>query len=135
MFEDVAPSLDGTEWCLPGAERAASAALANAELREARRLVEQALSGDQGRLGDAQVLLDTKAVFELAARAQALGVRYLAEVDRRRLHQLEDSPTTTSWTRAQALPVSGAMVSVGPPRSASARRPSAPGASAACARP
>ena len=112
MFEDLGPSSAGTEWCLPGVEREEPAALATADLREARRLVEQTLAADPGRLRDAQVLLDTKALFELADRVQALGVRYLAEVDRRGLHRLEDSPTTTSWARAQALPVGGAQVAL-----------------------
>ena len=112
MFEHLDPASDGTAWCLPGVEREQAEALPAAGLREARRLVEEALGADPARLDDAQVLLDAKALFDLTARVQALGVRYLAEVDRRGLHRLDDSPTTTSWARAPALPVAGAQVAL-----------------------
>lgn len=112
MFEHLEPPSDVSAWCLPGVEREQAPALPSTRLREARRLVEEALAADPARLDDAQVLLDAKELFALTARVQALGIRYLAEVDRRGLHRLDDSPTTTSWARAQALPVTGAQVAL-----------------------
>ena len=112
VFEDSRSSSPRPGWCLPGVERAREPVLPTVDLSEARRLVEAALAADPAQLGDAQVLTDTAALFELVDRVQALGVRYLAEVDRRGLHRLDDSPTTTAWVKARALPVGGAQITL-----------------------
>lgn len=112
MFEHRDPGPASSGWCLPGVEGEQAPVLPAAALRDAARSIEQALAADPAALGDAQVLVDAKALFALTARVQALGVRYLAEVDRRGLHRLDDSPTTTSWARERALPVTGAQVAL-----------------------
>lgn len=112
VFEHRDPSSDGASRCLPEVEREQETGLPARRPAGGRRLVEQALAADPGQLGDAQVRLDTRALFELADRVQALGVRCLAEVDRRGLHRLDDSPTTTACARAQVLPVSGAHIAL-----------------------
>ncbi len=71
----------------------------------------------------------------LAARAQleAVLLRRLGDVDARKLHQLDGSPTTTSWVRAQGAVVDPSTVTLSRrlvPAPRTGRRPSGPGRSA-----
>lgn len=57
-----------------------------------------------------QALADCTALLALQAQLTPVLMRRLADVDTRGLHQLADSPTTTSWVRAQGSPVSDDVV-------------------------
>jgi len=114
VFDTGPASREAVAWAAPGVARTVDAAPCepSAELRGVRELLDALRAGAPGALPDGQVVADAKAVFAAVEALQALGVRYLAEVDRRRLHGLDDCPTTSSWVRAQALPVTGAQVAL-----------------------
>ncbi len=46
-------------------------------------------------------LIDTRELLAAQAQLESLLLRRLGDVDARKLHQLDDSPTTTAWVRAQ----------------------------------
>ena len=67
---------------------------------------------DPVELPGAQALVDTRELMAARAQLDAVLLRRLGDVDVRKLHQFDDSPTTTAWVRAQDSTVDAATVTL-----------------------
>ena len=101
MFDDGAG--DGSFSVVPDAPPSstpprAGASAAVARLRSSLAAVSVV---DPVELPAEQALADARELLAVRAQLDALLLRRLGDVDARKLHRLDDSPTTTSWVRAQ----------------------------------
>lgn len=67
---------------------------------------------DPVELPAAQALEETRELLAVRAQLEAVLLRRLGDVDARKLHQLDDSPTLTSWLRAQDAAVDPSTVTL-----------------------
>ena len=74
---------------------------ASQEVVQLRGLVARLSAVDPVELPAAQALTDARELLAVRAQMDALILRRLGDVDTRKLHQLDASPTTTAWVRAQ----------------------------------
>jgi hypothetical protein len=70
------------------------------------------LKVDPVELPEVQALADARELLAVRARLDALLLRRLGDVDTRKLHRLEASPTTSAWVRAQDGAVDSSTVTL-----------------------
>jgi len=73
----------------------------SAGVAQLRRALDGLSAVDPVALPEAQALADARELLAVRAQVDALLLRRLGDVDTRRLHRLDASPTTTAWVRAQ----------------------------------
>ena len=81
-------------------------------LMQVQRELDALATVDPVELPGAQALADTRALLAVRAQVDALLLRRLGDVDTRKLHQLDASPTTRSWVRAQDGTVDASTVTL-----------------------
>jgi len=67
------------------------------EVAQLHAVLAEVSAVDPVELPAAQALADTRELLALRARLDALLLRRLGDVETRKLHRLDASPTTTSW--------------------------------------
>jgi hypothetical protein len=81
----------------------------SAEVAQLRAVLEEVSAVE---LPGAQALADTRELLALRARLDAVVLRRLGDVETRKLHRLDASPTTTAWVRAQNATVEGPTITL-----------------------
>jgi hypothetical protein len=102
----------GAAWASPGVEQPASAVPPSESVVRLRQLLTQLAEVDPVELPGAQALAETRELLAARAQVDALLLRRLGDVDTRKLHRLDASPTTTSWVRAQNATVEASTVTL-----------------------
>jgi hypothetical protein len=87
-------------------------ALPSEAVVQLQHLLEGLASIDVVGLPEAQALADARALLAVRAQVDLLLLRRLGDVDARKLHRLDASPTTTSWLRAQDVDVDAGTVTL-----------------------
>jgi hypothetical protein len=77
-----------------------------------RTLLARLAEVDPVELPEAQALQDARELMAAQAQLQAVLLRRLGDVDTRKLHRLDASPTTTAWVRTQEGTVDAATVTL-----------------------
>ena len=103
------------DWAVPGVPRPAPPP-AVPQLSEPLRLLIEAVAAlraqDVSRLSGAQALAETASLFAELQALELVGLRRLADVDRRGLYQLDDAPSTAAWVATHDLGVDRAQVTL-----------------------
>ncbi len=84
----------------------------SSEVAQLRAVLDEVSSVDPVELPGAQALADTRELLALRARLDAVLLRRLGDVETRKLHRLDASPTTTSWVRAQNATVDSSTITL-----------------------
>jgi peptidoglycan hydrolase-like protein with peptidoglycan-binding domain len=105
-LESSRPVPDGT-WSAPSLKPASPGGVSR--LREVLGGLAQV---DPVALPGALALAETRELLAARAQLDALLLRRLGDVDARKLHQLDASPTTTSWVRAQDSTVDASTITL-----------------------
>ncbi len=77
-----------------------------------RAALDDVAAVDPVELPAAQSLADTRELLQVRARLDAVLLRRLGDVETRKLHRLDGSPTTTSWMRAQGATVDPSTITL-----------------------
>ena len=109
--EFVVPA-EAAEWAVPGVPRPAPPPLLSEPLRLLSEAVAALRAQDVSQLSGGQVLAETASLFAELQRLQLVGLRRLAEVDRRGLYQLDDAPSTAAWAASQDVGVDRAQITL-----------------------
>jgi hypothetical protein len=96
----------------PGVEQPASAVPPSESVAQLRAVLDEVSAVDPVELPGAQALAETRELLAARAQLDALLLRRLGDVDTRKLHRLDASPTTTSWVRAQNATVEASTVTL-----------------------
>ncbi len=108
MFEETRN--DGDRWS-PAAPSAATTA-PQPSVGELRQLLTSLAAVDPTELPAEVALEQTRELLAAQAQFDALLLRRLGDVDTRKLHRLDASPTTTAWVRAQDAGVDSSTVTL-----------------------
>jgi hypothetical protein len=108
LFGDISSTTRGDD----RPRRAASASMPTAQVVQLQELLASVAEVDPVELPGAQALADTRELLAARAKLDAVLLRRLGDVDARRLHQLDASPTTTAWARAQGAAVDAGTVTL-----------------------
>jgi hypothetical protein len=84
----------------------------SAEVAQLRAVLEEVSTVDPVELPGAQALADARELLALRARLDAVVLRRLGDVETRKLHRLDASPTTTAWVRAQNAAVEASTITL-----------------------
>jgi hypothetical protein len=95
-----------------GAGSAAAVCAPSPAVAQLRELLTALAGVEPTELPEAAALADARELIAAQVQLQAVLLRRLGDVDTRRLHQLDGSPTTTSWVRAQGGAVDASTVTL-----------------------
>jgi hypothetical protein len=84
----------------------------SSEVAKLCALLDEVSAVDPVELPGAQALADTRELLALRARLDAVVLRRLGDVETRKLHRLDASPTTTGWVRAQNATVEASTITL-----------------------